>query len=601
MGSVMELLKIHLVLDSELAPENTKNWPGAARVLFHNLIVYNPLFMLSALLIFVGAWLLNSPQVAETRSLQLLFQLLGTIVVYQFCLLVAGYVLSRRASMDVLKSEESFDKRAYNPGLERDLRNLLVVLCPFLLDITFTNASLEIKLVNSMGLIYALGLAVFTVVLATVAAVVAARLTERRFDRLSWTALLAGPVLVAFFPIIGALMSASNLQGEIGVVVGFTLACLIFLYSCVTGDNQDRWVVRRLAPLTIVAALIHGCGTTWSYEAPGTESLWNVLSVLAPVLMLLGPVLPKMLWPSFEARDYMTPVVLPWGGVALLAYPDLPIFGMSGLDFALGALVVIHGSLVLRRRSFVSFLNVLVGVYFLSSGSPLSPVTEIAFPLALFVFGMIKRIHPLALAAFLGFAAFQTGESECLGEAGGAIFSLGMLGGGLLAWTHIVHGTEPEGAAYRFAGCFLIFVPPSLVALGSADPATQALSQSWAWASILSLFVLARVTRLRGYAYPSLLLVFETLIYLAPRSAAGWGGVGLGCGFVAIVLGVTISFHRDALLLRFTKAEEETLGESELVTIISIESDSGEDWLKRGAFVLGLSIAVALLVLPRMG
>lgn len=600
MGSIIQLLKIHLVLDSELAPENTRHWPAPARVIFHNLIVYNPLFMLSAMLIFVGAWLMNSPQNTEARSLEFLFQLLGTIVVYQFSLLVAGYVLSRRASMDVLKNEESFDKRAYNPGLERDLRNLLVVLCPFLLDITFTNASVGIKLFNSMGLSYGIALSVFNVIFAAMAARFAARLTERRFDRLSWFALLAGPTLVAFFPVLGAFMSEEGFHGEIGVVVGFALAGLILLYSRVTGEDQDRWVVRRLAPLTIIAAFIHGCGTTWSFEAPETESLWNVISVLGPVLMVLGPVLPKMLWPNFAERDQITGIVLPWIGVALLAYPELPKFGLSGLHFGLTGLIIVHGCLALARRSFIPLLSVSMGLYLMSSGTIISPALEIVFPLALFTHGIVKRAAPIALACLLGLAAYQTGTSEILEEAVAAVLALGIIGGGLLAWTHRTHGVRPEGAMFRFAGCFLLFVPSYLVALGSSDQSLQIMGQAWAWCSILSLLVMWRVTKLRAYAYPSLLLVVESLIYLAPSNAAGWGGVGLGCGFVAIALGVTISFQRDALLLHFSEVKDESESE-ELVTVISIDSDEDNDWWKQGAFVLGLSLAVAIIVLPRIG
>src|SRR5258708_5286734 len=91
---------------------------GMTRAILRNFVVYNPLFVLSAMLVLVGAGLLNPPDSGGGRSTALLGQVFLTIELYQALLLGAGWVLGRRAD------------------LGRDLRLLLLVLSPFLLDIT---------------------------------------------------------------------------------------------------------------------------------------------------------------------------------------------------------------------------------------------------------------------------------------------------------------------------------------------------------------------------------------------------------------------------------------------------------------------------------
>ena len=102
------------------------------RFLVRNFVKYNPCFVVSAMLLLGGALLLNPPQADGGRSLPLLFKLLGLIQLYEFMLLGAGALLARRAE------------------LERDVRFLMVILSPFLLDVTFTTSSLVVSLLNQV-------------------------------------------------------------------------------------------------------------------------------------------------------------------------------------------------------------------------------------------------------------------------------------------------------------------------------------------------------------------------------------------------------------------------------------------------------------------
>ena len=86
------------------------------RFLLRNFVLYNPLFLFSATMALGGAWLMNPPVDGGGRSLGLLFQLIALIQLYEFTLIGAGALLARKA------------------GLERDVRNLMFVLSPFLLD-----------------------------------------------------------------------------------------------------------------------------------------------------------------------------------------------------------------------------------------------------------------------------------------------------------------------------------------------------------------------------------------------------------------------------------------------------------------------------------
>ena len=177
----------------------SKGRPPLLRFIFlRNFVLYNPLFVLSAVLMIGGAWLLNPPTSEGGRSLLLLFKLLGIVQLYEFALLGAGALLARHVR------------------LERDTRILMLILAPFLLDVTFTTSSLVVSLPNHVDVSFAWALAFGVVVLAGIKAGIAAHLNNRRFTPLEWTALLAGTALVTLFPLAGHLMALHGFHDVAG-------------------------------------------------------------------------------------------------------------------------------------------------------------------------------------------------------------------------------------------------------------------------------------------------------------------------------------------------------------------------------------------------
>src|SRR5262249_2938603 len=104
----------------------TQRKPSAA--LLRGLVIENPLFLLSALMVLGGAWLLNPPAGAGSAGrpdVELLAKLFLAIQLYEIALIAAGAIFVRRG------------------GLERDVRNLALVLAPFLVDVTMTTSTLS--------------------------------------------------------------------------------------------------------------------------------------------------------------------------------------------------------------------------------------------------------------------------------------------------------------------------------------------------------------------------------------------------------------------------------------------------------------------------
>lgn len=597
MSSLTEVLQRHLILDAELAPAQTRTWPAPARIIFHNIMVYNPLFMLSGLLIFMSTWLVNRHNSEGGRSFTILLQLFSSISAYQICLLIAGLVLTRKISQSLTTDSSSFNERASKPGIERDLRNLLVGLCPFLLDVTFTNANLSIKIVSSHGLMYAGLFVTATLLLSVIGALGAARFTERRFDALSWTALLSGPVVVALLPLAGFSMIRLGAWRELGFIIGLGLSLVVWLLSLIQGEGEDRWVVRRLTPLILLTVTVHGLATAWAQLGSFAYMESEVATMASPLLLVLGVALPRMLWPHWQTQDQVTPLVLPWFGALILGLPASTKFGLNGLGFGFLCVAIVHTGLAVKRRAPVFSLSALVAMHLILQDTALQAPLDLCVLSLVFGLGVYKQFNAKLLALVLALISLRVVMAAPLGhDAGDILLALSSFGTGTLIWSHRKHGCSAEGAGHRFVGSVLLFVPAYIFVLASPVAEFREFAHNWAWASIFGLGALSLLTRLRSYAIPMILPVLESSLSLAPRSSMGWGGLGIAAAFLAMALGVTVSIKREAILKRLSSPPPDSHKNT-----LEIDSSQGSQWLSSAAFALGLMAAMALAVAPRLG
>lgn len=497
-----------------------------------NFVTYNPLFLFSALLLLGGAWAVNPPRTHGGRDRETLFELFGAVQLYELVLLGAAALLARRA------------------GLARDVRNLSLVLAPFLMDISCTNA-LTAEQTGTWGghVLAILGL------LAGVAGKgwLATRLVGVRFDALTWAALLAGPLAVTAAPLSASFLAHHGFTpAEEALAAGLTLAGLILLWGAAHARaGADAPALRALAPIVLGVATWHALGTAWAHTG-------SLLYVLGPALIALGPVLPRLAWPALAARDVWTPLLLPAAGAFLCGLPGVdgrePWLGGSAWQLGLIGLALTHTALFARHRGVGFLLGVLAACDLLAAGATLERSfdrvgdgpAEPAVLLALFGYALAQRAHPVLTLSPLALAAALAAR---LGVAGGpldALVGLDVLGAGLLAWTHRAHGKGAEGTAWRFVGCALLWFPAHVLALRGGSFGEPALL--FGRVALVGLVVLGLATRLRGYAVPALLLPLEGLRHATPSSTAGWGALGITGAFVAVGLGVLVSLKREALL-----------------------------------------------------
>ncbi|RMG09746.1 MAG: hypothetical protein D6731_19050, partial [Planctomycetota bacterium] len=509
-----------------------------ARFLLRNFVVYNPLFLFSAALLLAGAWLLNPPAPGQERSVPLLLKLFALVQLYEFSLLGAALLLARRR------------------GTARDVRNLALVLAPFLLDVSFTTSSLETALLNYVdtwqGMLAVSALALGTLLpLAWAKLRLAARATGQRFRRAELLALFAGPVLVTASPLLGGFLPLFGLRTEGAFLEGVGVALLaLVLARLAVSERASGPALRRLAPLVLAGVLCHANATAWANAV-------STLLVSGPLLLVGGVVLPALAWPDRRARDAATPLLLPALGALALGAVDAPLFGVGSWQVGLWAASASFAFEFVRRRSLASFASLLVVAHAASGGVSLEASLdrlgqnpfEPLLLLALFGYGVWRRAHPAALAPPLLLAALRVADLVPLQHGVDAAVGAQVLGAGLLVWTHREHGRRPEAAWLRVAGVLWLVVPLVSVAyvLGPGP-------HDGVWAYVLSgatlalLLVLAGATRERLYAYPSLLLGLEPAVSFAPASSQGWGALVLLAAFVTVCLGVALALQRERLL-----------------------------------------------------
>lgn len=502
-----------------------------ARAAIKNFVTYNPLFLFSALLLLGGAWLINPPRLDGGRDRVLLLQLFGVVQGYELALLGAAVVLARR-------------------GLARDVRNLVVlVLAPFLMDISCTNALTAEQTGTWPGHLLAV---VGLLALVGLKGAAASRLVGVRFAPVSWAALLGGPLVVTAGPLVMSFLAHHGFEpSELTLAAGLLMAALVLLWGLAHDpEAADSAALRALAPVVLGVATWHALGMAWSHGG-------SFLHIVGPMLVALGPVLPRLAWPHLAARDAWTPLVLPALGAVCCGLPGLdapePFIGLSAWQLGLGGMAVAHGIAFGRHGALPLLLGVLVAVDLAAGGATLETslrhvgrgAAEPAVLLALFGYGLHRRAHPLAVFTPLAAAAVLVSRLELLGGLKDLGLCVDLFAAGLLAWTHRTHGTSAAGARFRFAGCTLLWLPVQLYALrhpGSFEAVTAART------TLVALVGLAVVTRVRGYAIPALILPVDAAVHVAPSSTSGWGALGIGLAFASVAGGVLVSLRREAIL-----------------------------------------------------
>jgi hypothetical protein len=558
----------------------------ALRFLIRNFVVYNPLFLFGAMLVLGGAWLINPPAPGNERDLSLLLQLAGVIQLYEFTLLGAAALLVRY-------------------GLTRDVRNLTVVLAPFCLDVTFTTSSLAglvLTQAESWAAVHAysalfLGIGVPLLYLKLRWA---SALTGRSFSAGQQAALLAGPLLVLAVPLLSAYLPIFGLGAEVGLVSGLGLAAVALLYAWQAGDRGSAANVARLAPLAMVGAGIHAASNAWAYASP-------LAFVVGPLLIALGPALPRLAWRHAADRDAITPFVLPILGALVLGIPGEQGFGLGGWHLGLIGMAAVHAVFLARTRAPWFLAGVVVAAHFAWGGAtpaaslaavgsnPMEPVVV----LGLFVYALHRRAHPAVIAVPLLLMTYGVGALAPLGNPVDAVLALDVLGLGILVASHVLHGRGVAGARYRFVGTFLLVVPVTALALAADGGALGDLARAVSRATLAALLVPAFFTRLRVYALPPLLLPLETAVGLAPGSTVGWGAAALAGGFAVVSAGAALAIHRERILAWLERAEVADAKQGR--PLLLRRPLTQEEWLGRVALAGGLCLATGWVVVPALG
>lgn len=514
--------------------------PSVVRALLEGLVRQNPLFLVSALVLLVGAWLLNPPAIGGGRERGAVLTLLAAVKAYELTLLGAAYVLSRRG------------------GLTRDVRNLVLVLAPFLLDVSCTDA-LAVEQTGTWGG-HLLGIAAL-VAFAAAQAVVAARLVGRRYDALTWGVLLAGPVVAHLLPLAQSFAAHAGLApSEAALASGLGLAALVGAV-CHGATREGGADLRALAPILLGVAGYHAGATTWTHDG-------SLLLVAGPALIVAGPLLPRLLWPALAAErlaavERWSSFVLPAAGALACGVPGLlsghePLLGLTAWQVGLTGVAVVHGLAAVRGRSLPHALGLMLALDLAAGGATLersagalgSGAVEPALLLAAFAWGVVRGAHPAILSVPLTLAAaciYRLHPAALLpaGAPLDAALALDVVGLGVLAWAQRVHGGSPAAAGWRLLGVLLLVAPAYLEMSWSVPEAGAAvLGRS----TVAALLVAAAALRQRTFALPSLLLPAEAARALAPTGTSGWGGLVMASAFALVGAGVLVSLKREALL-----------------------------------------------------
>lgn len=501
--------------------------PGESRVLdflLTNFVRTNPLFLFSAGALLLGAWLLNPPGGDGSRSLPLLLQLFVVVQVYEFALLGAATLLAKRGGL-------------------QDVRKLLLVMGPFLLDVTFTSSGLCSLLQQQEGFLPALTLVGINILAAWFKLQVGLRLAGERLPTRALASLALGPLLVGLTPLIGLGLASKGLAPLTSLVSGGGLALLV---ACLAGSAQNQ-TLRRLAPLALAGVTVHALATSWVYESPLT---WT----LAPSLLVLGVVAPRFF-----------PALAPYRRSLALALPALAVVlgeewtGVSASQWRpiLAGAALVQCVALRRDPSELAHWLGLVLVLDLALGGGTAADSWQSFgstpfePIVLLIASAVTLIRgssptlTLALAGIglvLGCGQIDLPLHQ---EAALALqlFGLQAFFAGRRLEAHA--GSSPLARHLRLAGALACGLTPALTLLWV--PGDEVLS--WASRGTGLVLVLAawrlRSSLLAGAALPAL---GEACGRLAPETAAGWGVASLSLAFGLIAAGIVVSLKRERLL-----------------------------------------------------
>ena len=500
--------------------------PGQSRLLdflLENFVRANPLFLFSAGALLLGAWLLNPPGGDGARSLPLLLQLFGVVQVYEFALLGAAALLAKR-------------------GARRDVRGLLLVLGPFLLDVTFTSGGLCALLQQNAGWAPALTLVALNLSVAWLKLHIGLRLVGQRLSPSAMASLALGPLLVGLTPLVGLGLAAQGMAHLTSLVTGGGLALLV---ACLAASAEDA-TLRRLAPLALVGVGVHALSTAWVYGSPIS---WT----LAPSALVLGVAAPR-LFPALVPYRRGLALAFPaaavvlgaeWGGVSAAQWRPILVGAALVQCVALrqrpGELVhwlalALALDLAFGGGSAQESLRSLGGTPFepsallIASGVSLARRTSPALTLSLAGAGVVLGLGQVELAPHV--------EAVLAIQALGA---LSFVAGRRLAQAH----PGAQARHLRLAGALAFGLTPALTLVWiPGEELVVALSRVAGLILILAAWRL-RSSLLAGAALPA---GAELLARLTPSSSAGWGVASLALAFGLVAAGIGVSLQRDRLL-----------------------------------------------------
>lgn len=490
-------------------------------LLLENFVRKNPLFLFSAGAVLLGAWLLNPPGGDGARDLWLLLRLFAVIQAYQAALLGAAILIRPR-------------------GTQRELHYLLLVLAPFLIDVTFTNSGVIVLARQSGGLSPALGLLALSLGAAWFQLALGLRLAGERLRLPALGALALGPLFVLAIPLAGMELAALGAGRELGIVAG----CGVALLSACLAAGAGAEVVRKLAPGVIGGVLAHALATAWVYQ---TSPAW----VLAPTLLVLGLALPSF-WPRLAPLRGGLGLALPAVGVFLAGLGDrTPLW----LPLLLGAALVQVRVLWSAPRSWASWVALAFALDLACCGatpaesfahfgaSPLEPLVLLGGS----VYAIAAGYHPAASLS-LGVAALALGGApEGLGLHEARVLRLQ-----LLAVLAFAAGWRWERARPHASEAGLLRLAGALV-FGLAPACTSAFRVSGGlglWLALSCGILLASALLLRSGLLASAALPAAASLALrfGPRSEAALGVSSLVIAFGCVGAGLWVSWRREQLL-----------------------------------------------------
>lgn len=500
--------------------------PGQSRLvdfLLENFVRTNPLFLFSAGALLLGAWLLNPPGGDGARSIWLLLQLYGVVQVYEFALLGAAGLLAKR-------------------GAARDVKSLLLVLGPFLLDVTFTSSGLCALLQQNAGWVPALSLVALNMAVAWLKLHVGLRLVGERLSPGAMACLALGPLLVGLTPLVGLGLAAQGVAHLTSLVTGGGLALLV---ACLAGTAREG-TLRRLAPLAVVGVGVHALSTAWVYDSPLS---WT----LAPSALVLGVAAPR-LFPGLAPYRRFLAVACPALALALGA-------DWGRVDAAQWRPLVAGAALVqvvaLRRnpRDLVHWLSLVLALDLAYGGATaeasLQSLGRTPFePCALLIasgVALVRQSPPLLTLTLAGLGVGLGADQLDLAPHLEAVLGIQLLGALSFVAGRRLARTQPGPQArhLRLAGALAFGLTPALTLIGSPqDELLSTLSRASGLALVLVAWRL-RSSLLLGAALPAL---GEVVARWTPTSSAGWGVASLGLAFGLVAAGIGVSLRRERLL-----------------------------------------------------